>query len=419
MATQNDDACAVKPPRGPAAATGMLTLLVAGVGALWLGRPSIYPFGSADKVTVSVTHLIEHRLAGVMLLAAAALGLVATAFAARRCARGTSLRIAGAIAVAETLFFGLVMADITLMVGLAYSLTLTSPLIVLTAVAVACVRRQRIGYLAAGVVLALATVGVATGFLTVGSVSRFARNVGHSFASYDLRLLWGIGMSAIAAGWAFLTYRLLHQSMLLRGGGQLPAWTTPGGARRWGRFVTIAAALCPLTYGLLRLTWLTPWPVGLMGSEDNPATRMQGAGLGVAAVGGTVLTLGLIAGWGERFPRWLPMVGGRPVPPRVAVIPGGVVAAAACVAAPGFVLHGLESDGMGVGMLLALLIFPFPVWGPLLAAAVLAYRLRRASGKVSGATAAAVDGPRRSTAEPTSRVADAGIALRSLQVPPA
>ncbi|WP_141578892.1 hypothetical protein [Actinomadura sp. WMMA1423] len=412
METQKDDARAVRPPRGPVAASGLLTLLAAGVGALWSARASSYPFGSADKVTVSVTHLIEHRPAGAMLLAASACGLAATVFAARRRAGAASLRAAGLIALAETLFFGLVMADVTLMVGLAYTLALTSPLIVLTTVAVACARRQRIGYLAAGAVLALAAVGVATGFLTIGSVSRFARNVGHSFANYDLRLLWGIGMSAVAAGWGFAAFRWLRQTMLLRGGGRLPAWATPEGARRWGRVATIAAGLCPLTYGLIRLTWLTPWPIGLMGSEDNPATRMQGAGLGIAAVGGTVLTLGLIARWGERFPRWVPMAGGRPVPPRMAVIPGGVVAAAACVAAPGFVVHGLESDGMGVGMFTALLIFPFPIWGPLLAAAVFAYRLRRGpSGATGPATAAAAS--RRPTAEPAPRATDT---LRNLAV---
>ncbi|MEU8118007.1 hypothetical protein AB0C21_04780 [Spirillospora sp. NPDC049024] len=416
METEKDDACESRPPRGPVAASGMLTLLVAGVGALWFARPSSYPFGSADKVTVSVTHLIEHRAAGAMLLAASAAGLAATAFAARGRARVAALRAAGAIALAETLFFGLVMADITLMVGLAYTLALTSPLIVLTTVLVACARRQRVGYLAAGMLLALAAVGVATGFLTVGSVSRFARNVGHGFADYDLRLVWGIGMSAVTAGWAFLAYRLLRRSMLLRGGGRLPAWATPEGARRWGRIATIAAGLCPLTYGLVRLTWLTPWPIGLMGSEDNPATRMQGAGLGVAAVGGTVLTLGLIARWGERFPRWVPVVGGRPVPPRMAVIPGGVVAAAACVAAPGFVVHGLESDGMGVGMVMALLIFPFPIWGPLLAAAVLAYRLRRAPSAGPGGAASAAARARRSTAEKASRPSDTGTTLGNLSV---
>ncbi|MFC7546738.1 hypothetical protein [Plantactinospora sp. GCM10030261] len=378
------------PPRLVAAASALLALLVAAVGGWWLARPASYPFGPADPVTVSVTHLIGPRSGGVLLLVAAAAGLAAAGLAAtgRRPGAATTW-IAGALVAAEAVFFGGVMADVTMLVGLAYGLALTSPLTVLATVAVACVRRERAGYLAAATLVALAAAGIGTGFLTAGSMTRFARNVLRGFAAYDERMAWGLAMAAVAAGWALLTYQLLRRAVPWHGAGRLPRGLTPAGARGWGRIVTVAAALCPLPYGLVRLTWLTPWPVGLLASEDNPAVRMQGAGLGLAAVGGSLLTLGLIMRWGEVFPSWVPMVGGRAVPVKLAVIPGGLVAAAVCVAAPGFVVASVQSDGMGVGLALALLLFPFPVWGPLLAAAVFAYRLRRGTASRAGHAATA------------------------------
>jgi hypothetical protein len=50
-------------------------------------------------------------------------------------------------------------------------------------------------------------------------------------------------------------------------------------------------------------------------------------GLGWVAVAGAVLTLGLIRPWGEVYPRWLPLVGGRRVPPALAIVPAALVAA--------------------------------------------------------------------------------------------
>jgi hypothetical protein len=39
-----------------------------------------------------------------------------------------------------------------------------------------------------------------------------------------------------------------------------------------------------------------------------------GTGLATVAVGGAVLTLGLVQRWGEVFPRWLPVLAGQRVP---------------------------------------------------------------------------------------------------------
>jgi hypothetical protein len=50
------------------------------------------------------------------------------------------------------------------------------------------------------------------------------------------------------------------------------------------------------------------------------------AGLATVAVGGAILTLGLVQRWGEVFPRWIPFLSGKRVPIWLAVIPASLVA---------------------------------------------------------------------------------------------
>ena len=52
-------------------------------------------------------------------------------------------------------------------------------------------------------------------------------------------------------------------------------------------------------------------------------------GLGVLSEGSALLTLGLVRGWGEIVPRWVPWFGGRRLAPAVVIVPatlGGVAA---------------------------------------------------------------------------------------------
>ena len=128
------------------------------------------------------------------------------------------------------------------------------------------------------------------------------------------------------------------------------------------------------------MTWLTPWPIGFDAAtlEAQPEMRLFGLLLGFAALGGSVLTIGLISRWGVVFPAWLPVLRGRPVPVMAAVVPGLAVAAAITVAGHSVVqqafTEGWDVEGF---TMVGLLLFPFPVWGPLLGAATLAYWQRR------------------------------------------
>lgn len=99
-----------------------------------------------------------------------------------------------------------------------------------------------------------------------------------------------------------------------------------------------------------------------------------------------LLTLGLVRPWGEVLPSWLPLLGGRRVPPMSAVVP-------ATVGAVGLVLlwslnplmftdlfhDPLEPQG-GWQLLMAAVYLPLVLWGPLLGAVTWAYHRRRRPG---------------------------------------
>jgi hypothetical protein len=170
-----------------------------------------------------------------------------------------------------------------------------------------------------------------------------------------------------------------------RPGGDDPAWTTPASAARWGRVAAWVAAAVPLVYASTRLTWAMGLPMGL----DRAATHqlrttsagVAALGLGLFAVVGAVLTLGLVQRWGEVFPRWVPVLGGRRVPISLAVLPASAVAVAVLPA--GLSLLAVTFDG-GAPALTADgswstlgPIFLWPLWSVALGAATYAYWLRR------------------------------------------
>jgi hypothetical protein len=121
-----------------------------------------------------------------------------------------------------------------------------------------------------------------------------------------------------------------------------------------------------------------------------------GAALGAVAVSGAILTLGLIQRWGEIFPRWLPFLGGKRVPPALAIVPAALVSILVTTAGLMFVrLTLLGGFSLGDGIVLTLgedwaAIAPellWPIWGVALGAATLAYYLRRRgeAGAAAGA----------------------------------
>ena len=166
-------------------------------------------------------------------------------------------------------------------------------------------------------------------------------------------------------------------------------WTAPDSAARWGRRATIVAAAIPLVYAATRWAWALGIPLGIDGTLLASARAADGgawagAALGSVAICGSILTLGLASTWGERFPRWVPLLADRAVPMVLAVVPAALVSV--LVTAAGLtiwrrMLLGTSNFTLSIGNWAALgpeLLWP--IWGIALGAATLAYYLRRHGG---------------------------------------
>ncbi len=159
------------------------------------------------------------------------------------------------------------------------------------------------------------------------------------------------------------------------------AWTEPARARAWGGWAIGVAMIIPVLYALTRWAWVLRLPLGFSTEElraeelESPGIWLVGAGLATLAVGGALLTLGLIQRWGEIYPRWIPFLAAKRVNPRTAIIPASIAAILVTSAGLAYLrrmLSGGASLDWGTGPSLL-----WPVWGIALAAATLAYHLRR------------------------------------------
>ncbi len=311
----------------------------------------------------------------ILLLAGAglALTLVAARASSRRTTHGATL---GAAALAVVL--AALAADLGVLALLGYVFAITAPVVAVGALAAGALRERSARPWLLGV-LGLVAVAVAAGPLSAGTLGRLGSGLAEALAERASppahRALLLLGSALWAATAVALRRRATGRCTVCGRPG--PDWTRPAEALRWGRIFTFAAAACVLPYVLLRATWLTPWPLWAPG-EMTPEMRVFGLALGLAAVGGAVLTVGLVRPWGEVWPRWLPVVRGRPVPWRVPVVAGGVVATALLAASPALLEVGVRGvlDG-DPGRAAMLVVLPTLPWGLALAAAVLAYAYRR------------------------------------------
>ncbi|MFB7503162.1 hypothetical protein [Streptomyces broussonetiae] len=154
-------------------------------------------------------------------------------------------------------------------------------------------------------------------------------------------------------------------------------------APRWAVRAAYAVPLVTLPSGLWRLALAAGLPV---------ASEPLRTGWGVAYVltltavteGLALLTLGLVQPWGEVVPRWIPLIGGRPVRPLAAVVPALVGAFLLFVLSlvVGFVQGRNLADGVlthsrAQSVLLVVCYTPLLAWAPLLAVSAIAYHRRR------------------------------------------
>jgi hypothetical protein len=157
---------------------------------------------------------------------------------------------------------------------------------------------------------------------------------------------------------------------------------------RWVRWATYGAILAPLPSAVWRLGLAAGLSMGFspdrLAALDVPGWgSLYVAGLSLVSMGLALLALGLIRPWGEVVPGWIPILGGRRVPPLAAVLPAALAALVlTVVTVAGAAGWSREFDVAGspsgaAAWLMTATYAPLLAWGPLLGVTTLAYLRRR------------------------------------------
>ncbi|TMR08745.1 hypothetical protein ETD86_46535 [Nonomuraea turkmeniaca] len=195
---------------------------------------------------------------------------------------------------------------------------------------------------------------------------------------------WSLGGATFADAWP---WPVLNQLVCVLGGLLLAAaalahdrsprgWFSP---ERGRRAVYVAVAV-PLLYCATRWAWALGIPLGVSDkflAEGEDGLWLAGAYLATFGALGGVLTLGLTQRWGEVFPRWLPVLRGRRVPPLLAVIPAGFVSIIITVAGLTYIRWTIAGRFALAEWGAWLPECFWPLWGAALAAATVSYHQRR------------------------------------------
>ncbi|MER7039001.1 hypothetical protein [Streptomyces microflavus] len=179
---------------------------------------------------------------------------------------------------------------------------------------------------------------------------------------------------------------------------------------RWATRLAYALPLLLLPACLWRLPFAVHFTTGQEAQEGGlPAVWASipyVLGLSVLTESVAILTIGLVRGWGEVAPAWIPVIGGRRVRPMAAVVPavlGGLILTFVFTAVPlgggrHLTLYGvIDSVGYSNGAwnaLATVCVTPLAAWGPITIALAIAYYRRRTRG-VDAAESPQVRGRRR------------------------
>ncbi|MGK5729510.1 hypothetical protein [Streptomyces sp. URMC 124] len=157
------------------------------------------------------------------------------------------------------------------------------------------------------------------------------------------------------------------------------------GVPAWAERAAMGAALTNVPSALWRLAIAMGVPVGLAPSEYD-TMGVPGWGslwlvlLSVVSELFAFLALGLVQGWGEVWPRWIPFLRGRPIPVLFATGLAGLGTLATTVYGVLFVYTTFHADmdasPWGI-CLLDIAYAPLLLWGPLLGATTVHYYRRR------------------------------------------
>ncbi|WP_256343210.1 hypothetical protein [Streptomyces sp. MW-W600-10] len=162
-------------------------------------------------------------------------------------------------------------------------------------------------------------------------------------------------------------------------------------APRWAVRAAQVAAWSTVPSGLWRVALVLGVPVGVMERAEFLAAFPDDSVLiglayvlliGAVAEAASYLTLGLVRPWGDVAPRWIPLVGGRPVNGGLAVLAASLGALTVTVLWWVFFFGGLltapsPDPGISAGEVLFVAAYaPLLLWGPLLAAVTWSYHRR-------------------------------------------
>ncbi|MYS82034.1 hypothetical protein GTZ85_17920 [Streptomyces sp. SID5474] len=169
--------------------------------------------------------------------------------------------------------------------------------------------------------------------------------------------------------------------------------TSPDTERPVPRWAVVTARAIPfvlLPQCLWRLPYAFDFKMGMIDPNSPAMPPWYWAvpyvfGLSVLTEALALLAFGLVRPWGEVAPAWLPIIGGKRIPPLAAIIPatiGGLVLTAVWGSALLAWLHvpGLHALGYSNGwweLLAKVCIIPATLWGPMLLALTYAYYVRR------------------------------------------
>jgi hypothetical protein len=176
------------------------------------------------------------------------------------------------------------------------------------------------------------------------------------------------------------------------------------GVPRWARVAAYAVPFTVLPSSVWRVaacTFHAPIMRGGLGS-DLGSSGLPGVPLGLYVILLSIVSellaftaVGLVATWGEVFPRWIPVLRGRRVPALGAVIPAALGAAVLTLLWTWIAVSmsfGLRIDGQPQasttpvsfgdwkGLVAVAAYAPLLLWGPLLGAVTISYWRRRRRG---------------------------------------
>jgi hypothetical protein len=155
-----------------------------------------------------------------------------------------------------------------------------------------------------------------------------------------------------------------------------PAVGTARPVPAWVRYAAEVAAFAPVPSSL----WRLPLIFGVsMGMDADFMRDMMShpwwlrvaylGGLGLLSDGPAFLALGLVRRWGEVWPRWMPVVGGRRVRPLAAIVPallGGITVTCLGVSLAWVWNSNMTGGYNGWAILQTCVYAPLVLWGPLL-----------------------------------------------------